>query len=227
MDESMLLNGVLRGVLGGGGRRSSRRALRYLTGNSGSFWSNPTTLLTAAGVAWGIFESMQNNGTFGAGAPGSVASVGGSGLGSTAATSSAGVAMPPLPVASTSGPAAGVSSDALRLVRLAISAAGADGAVSDVERTAILEQAKAAGASDVVEFELRYPKPLAEIVAGVSDPAQRATLYVLAFTIVRGDEQPGGAERIYLAQLANLLGLDPATVQQLEQNAGQRIDAAA
>jgi uncharacterized membrane protein YebE (DUF533 family) len=48
---------------------------------------------------------------------------------------------------------------------------------------------------------------------------------VLAFGIVRGDEQPTGAERIYLAKLAHLLGLDPGTVQQLEQNAAARIDA--
>ena len=45
-------------------------------------------------------------------------------------------------------------------------------------------------------------------MSGVSEPAQRATLYVLAYSMVRGDEQPTGAERIYLAQLANLLGID-------------------
>ena len=33
-------------------------------------------------------------------------------------------------------------------------------------------------------------------------------MYVLAYSMVRGDEQPSGAERIYLAQLANLLGID-------------------
>jgi uncharacterized membrane protein YebE (DUF533 family) len=48
---------------------------------------------------------------------------------------------------------------------------------------------------------------------------------VLAFGILRGDEQPTGAERIYLAKLAHLLGLDPGTVQQLERNAAKRIDA--
>ena len=45
-----------------------------------------------------------------------------------------------------------------------------------------------------------------DIVSGVEDPAQRATLYGLAFAVVRADEQVGGAERIYLAQLAHLLG---------------------
>ena len=58
MNPDFLINGVLSSVLGGG-RKRSRRALRYLTGSSNSFWTRPTTLLTAAGVAWGIFETMQ------------------------------------------------------------------------------------------------------------------------------------------------------------------------
>jgi len=110
-------------------------------------------------------------------------------------------------------------------VRLAISAANADGSVSDDERAAILEQARSAGVDRIVEQEMAQPRPLAEIVAGVTDDGQRAALYVLAFGILRADEQPSGAERIYLAKLAHLLGLDPKTVQQLEQTAGQRIDA--
>jgi uncharacterized membrane protein YebE (DUF533 family) len=117
-----------------------------------------------------------------------------------------------------------VSDQTLQVVRLAISAAYADGSVSDREKDAILEHARQAGVDRIVEQELAQPRPLAEIVAGVSDGAQKATLYVLAFGILRGDEQPSGAERIYLAKLAHLLGLDPATVQQLEQNAAKRID---
>ena len=209
MDESMLLNGVLRSVLGGR-RRRSRRALGYLTGGGrGSFWTDPTTLLTAAGVAWGIYETMQNS--QGSGASGG--SGGSVGLGST----------PPLP--NVGSQTSAVSPETLRIVRLAISAANADGSVSEVERTAILDQAKSAGVADVVETEMRQPRPLAEIVSGVTDTAQRATMYVLAYSMVRGDEQPSGAERIYLAQLANLLGIDVETVQQLERTAASRIDA--
>ena len=214
MDESMLLNGVLRSVLGGRGRRRSGRALRFLTGSSGSLLTNPNVLLTAAGVAWGIYETLQ-------GTQGSAGSIGSTG--SAGSSGSAGSATPPLP--NPGGLGAVVSNDALRMVRLAISAASADGAVSDAERAAIVEQARAAGVAEIVEPELSQRRPLAEIIAGVSDAGQRATLYVLAFTIIRGDEQPSGAERIYLAQLANLLGLDPQAVQQLEQNAGGRIDA--
>jgi uncharacterized membrane protein YebE (DUF533 family) len=118
-----------------------------------------------------------------------------------------------------------VSPEALRIVRLAISAAYADGSVSDAERAAILDQAKTAGVDGIVEAEMRQPRPLAEIVAGISDVAQRATMYVLAYSMVRGEEQPTGAERIYLAQLATLLGIDVAAVKELEQKAASRIDA--
>ena len=84
--------------------------------------------------------------------------------------------------------------------------------------------ARVAGVGELVETELRQPRPLREIVAGVTDPNERATLYVLAFSVLRGDEQPGGAERIYLAQLANLLGLDPAEADRLEKSAAASID---
>ena len=210
MDESALLNGVLSAVLGGRGRRRrSRRALNYLTGgHRGSFWTSPSTLLTAAGMAWGIYETMQQSGGIG-----SVGSVGSQGSGSVGSQGSGSSGSPH------------VSPEALRIVRLAISAAYADGSVSDTERAAILDQAKTAGVGEIVEVEMQQPRPLAEIVSGVNDAAQRATLYVLAYTMVHGDEQPTGAERIYLAQLANLLGLNVATVQELEQKAASRIDA--
>jgi uncharacterized membrane protein YebE (DUF533 family) len=207
VDESALLNGVLSAVLGGRShRRRSNRALNYLTGgHRGSFWTNPSTLLTAAGVAWGIYETMQQSGIGSTGSPGS---------GSVSAAGSPG-----------SPTANSISPEALRIVRLAISAAYADGSVSDTERAAILDQAKTAGVSGIVDAEMQQPRPLADVVAGVSDAAQRATMYVLAYSMVRGDEQPSGAERIYLAQLANLLGIDVATVQELEQKAASRIDA--
>ena len=215
MDPGFLVNGVLRSVMGGRGK-SSRKAMRYLTRGHGSFLSSPATLLTAAGVAWGIYETMQGRGAD----QGSVGSVGSTGSsGSTSSTGSD--AVPPLP---DSG-AAAAGDEAMRLVRLAISAAHADGAMNERERAAILQQATEAGVGDVVAHEIDRPMPVADLVAGVADPAGRATLYVLAFTILRADEQVTGAERIYLARLAQLLGLDPNTVQQLEKDAGDRIEA--
>jgi uncharacterized membrane protein YebE (DUF533 family) len=213
--NDFLVESVLRGVLGGRPKRS-RKALRYLTGQRGGTFVNAGTLLTAAGVAWGIYETLQDQGGS-LGAPTSTAS------GSTGAAGSAsGVALPPLPNLGATGT---VQDDVTRMVRLAISAGYADGTMTEQERTAILQQATAAGASEMVARELEKPKPLAEIVAGISDPAQRATLYVLAYTILRADEQVTGAERIYLAQLAHLLGLDPPAVQALERDTAKRIDA--
>jgi uncharacterized membrane protein YebE (DUF533 family) len=192
--------------------------MNYLTGGGrGSFWTNPSTLLTAAGMAWGIYETMQQSGTVGSRGSGGSGSSGGLGSAGSQGSGSAG--------SQPTGPPSAVSPEALRIVRLAVSAAYADGSVSDTERAAVLEHAKTAGVGEIVEAEMQSPRPLAEIVSNVSDAAQRATMYVLAYSMVRGDEQPTGAERIYLAQLANLLGLDVATVQQLEDKAAHRIDA--
>jgi uncharacterized membrane protein YebE (DUF533 family) len=211
MDERMLLEGVLRGVLGGR-KKKSRKALKYLTkGRRGSLVT-PNTLLTAAGVAWGIFETLQNQA--GMSVP--------SGAGSTTGTATTTAApLPPLPTVG----GATVAPETLRMIRLAISAGTADGSLGDKERAAVVEQARGAGAEHVVEAELARSRPLAEIVVGVSNPADRATLYVLAFGIIRADESVSGAERIYLAQLAHLLGLDPETVTRLEQEAAARIDS--
>ena len=210
MNPDFLINGVLSSVLGGG-RKRSRRSRRFLNG-AGSIWTRPTTLLTAAGVAWGIYETLQNSG-------GQSPAVGGS---SPASPAMGSASLPPLPGESN---VVDEDVDALRIVRLAISAANADGVMTEKERAVVLQEAQSADVRDVVERELNHRRPLAEIIAGVTDQAERATLYVLAFTVLRADEQVTGAERIYLAQLAHLLDLDPATVQKLEKNVGERIDA--
>ena len=129
MNPDFLIRGVLSSVLGGG-RKRSRRALRYLNGG-GSIWSHPTTLLTAAGVAWGIFETLQQRGD---------SRVGG------APASAAPAGLPPLPGL----PATDVDSEALRVVQLAISAANADGVMSEKERAAVLRQAQSAGVGEIV-----------------------------------------------------------------------------
>jgi len=63
------------------------------------------------------------------------------------------------------------------------------------------------------------------IVTGITENQHKRDLYILAYTIVRADEHVSGAERVYLAQLAHQLGLDPATVSHLEAETGARIDA--
>jgi uncharacterized membrane protein YebE (DUF533 family) len=220
-DPDDLVSGVLRGVLGGR-RKRSKKALKYLTRTGGGIMSNPNALLTVAGVAWGIFESLQNSGTtspsgFGVPtpAPGQPIPGGASPIGAQN--------VPPLP--NIPGVAAAVSPDALRMVRLAIAAASSDGTLGDDDRAKIVQQARSANAEHIIEYELQNRRPISEIVAGITDPAQRATLYVLAFGIIRADETVSGAERIFLAQLANQLGLDPATVSKLESDAAARIDS--
>lgn len=186
MTPEDLIGALLRGAVGGRGKRS-RGATRFLTGGRGSL-INASTLLTAAGLAWGAYE---------------------------AATSP-----PPLPVS-------GLPPDVLRLVRLAIAAARADGRLTDEERASIVAQARSVGAEAIVEREIQTPRPLAEIVAGVTDSNTREQLYVLAFTVVRADEGVSGGERIFLAQLAHALGLNPEATARLETAAARGIDAAA
>jgi len=218
MDESVLFNGVMQAVLGGR-RRRGRKAMGFLGSAGSALLSNPTALLGAAGVAWGIFETLQGNSQGQTATGGAGLNTSGAGLNSAPAP-----ATPPLPAV---GAVAAPMTDATRMVRLALSASQADGALSAAERATVMARAQEAGLADLVDRELQQPRPLAEIVAGVNDPTQRATLYSLAFAVVRADEQVGGAERIYLAQLANLLGLDPAAVQKLEASAATQIDATA
>ena len=225
MLPGLVIDSVLSGIFGGR-RKPGRRALRYLTrGTGGSLWSNPQTILTAAGLAWGVYETMQAGSA--APTPGSTTVTDTGSFASPASASPGGAPPPVRAVANADGSAAATTppaDDTMRLVRLAVSAAHADGTLGDQERSAVIEQSKRAGVGDLIERELQSPRPLKEIVAGVSDPAAAATLYTLAFSIVRADEQVSGSERIYLAQLAHLLRLDPDHVQALENGAANRID---
>ena len=124
MNPDFLIKGVLSSVLGGG-RKRSRRSLRFLNGG-GSMWTRPTTLLTAAGVAWGIYETLQRSGS-------QSPAVGGSSPASPAMGSGT---LPPLPGES----AAGEDREALRIVRRALSAANADGVRREKARAGVREE---------------------------------------------------------------------------------------
>jgi uncharacterized membrane protein YebE (DUF533 family) len=210
VDNSEILSMFLRGALGSRGRKRARRAANFLSGKRG--FLTASTLLGAAGVAWGIYDSLQT--------------------GATGAVGASGALPPPIPAtavtaatAPVSGEDRGLPLEVLRVVRLAVSAARADGALLPAERALILSHAREAGVETVVEDELSTSRPLAEIVSGVTDDQKRRDLYVLAYTIIRADENVTGAERVYLAQLAHQLGLNAATVAQLEQATAAKIDA--
>ncbi len=206
-----MLSILLGGALGRSGRKRASRAASFLNGKGG--FLTASTLMAAAGVLWGIYDSVQASNT-----------------------SAMPPAMPPVPAAPPVAPGApapagvltgaeSLPADILRVVRLAVSAARADGTLSAGERNIIRERAQAAGLESIVDVELGVTRPLADIVGGVTDPAVKRDLYILAFTIVRADESVSGAERVYLAQLAYQLGLSTETVGQLEAETASKIDA--
>jgi uncharacterized membrane protein YebE (DUF533 family) len=210
LEAEDILNGIVRGALGGR-RKSWRRAGRAVSGGG---LINASTLLAAAGVAWGLYETWQGQ-----------QAAGGSPSGAPAAATP--TSLPPPQPAGTA-PAApdedGVPAPIAGLLRLMISAARADGELGPSERERILTEAREVGAEALVLKELDAPRPLSELVAGVTDPELKEQLYTLAFVIVRADESVTGGERIYLAQLGNRLGLDTAAVARLESAAAARID---
>ena len=216
MDPADLLGALVRGAMKTKPHRKSGKALRYLTGGGRGSFVNASTMLAAAGVAWGLYETWQQGQGQGASAPAPPAPAG-----------ARPVMPPPIPGAAPVNPApppADIPPAVLRIVQVTIAAARADGALGAAERESILEQARAAGAGAIVERELEVARPLAQIVAGVSDAREKEELYVLAFAIVRADESLTGAERIFLAQLAALLGLSAETRDRLEQDAARGID---
>jgi uncharacterized membrane protein YebE (DUF533 family) len=207
----------LTGAIGSRGRKRARKAAQFLSGHKG--FLTASTILGAAGVAWGIYETLQAGSAVGASAAGGDAGVGA--LPAVAGSApGAAVSVPPLPTDDRR-----FSADVLRVVRLAVSAARADGTLLPAERALILSHAREAGVESIVELELATPRPLSEIVSGIADDQRKRDLYVLAFTIVRADESVSGAERVYLAQLAHQLGLDAATVATLEKETAAKIDA--
>jgi uncharacterized membrane protein YebE (DUF533 family) len=219
LDTEDVLDGLIRGALSGRKKswKGAGRAVR------GSGLINAQTLLAAAGVAWGLYETWQGQQAQPAAAPG------GATLPGTPTASGPLAAPPPLPGAAAPSPPAeehGFPAPVLQLMRLMVSAARADGELGPQERERILAEAREVGAETLVLREIESPRPLAEIVAGVTDPQFKEQLYTLAFTIVRADEAVTGSERIYLAQLANRLALDAAAVSRIEAEAAARIDAA-
>jgi uncharacterized membrane protein YebE (DUF533 family) len=216
VDVEDMLGVFVRAALGHSGRKRARKAADFLGGNRG--FLTASTLLAGVGIAWGIYDSVKGQNSGAAGATGAA--------GLPAEALAKAVAVPHVPPVPPVPGAEAMPDDVLRIIRLAVSAARADGTLSAAERALILGHARDAGFESLVEVELAAPHPLSAIVAGVDDPQRREDLYVLAFTIVRADEGITGAERIYLAQLAHQLGLDAAAVARIEQDTAAKIDAA-
>jgi len=215
MNPNMIIGEVISSALGvRHGRRHRHHPFDVIIGGH-PWWLNGGTLLTALGIAWGMLDtanaapaaSRPSTGTTSAPQPGAAATAG-------AQAATAAPAVPPVPI------------DVARVIRLTVSAARADGVLTDIEQDAIRTRARAVGAEALVDEELKTPTPLSRLVAGV--PAtSRNELYTLAFAIVHADGVVAGAERIYLAQLAHALGLSAEESAALEQTAAERLAAAA
>lgn len=203
MNPEDLIGSLLRGALSGRRKRHRRAASAFGLGGS---HLGLRAIAGAAAVAWGLYEASQNK--------------------AAAAAAPRPAPTPATPPATPPRAVAGVPVEVARAIRLLISAARADGDLAPAEGQNIARLASEGGpaAEALVRAELDDPRPLAEIVAGVADPGQKAELYTMAFTLLRADETVSGAERIYLAQLAHLLGLDAATAARLEAEAAASID---
>jgi hypothetical protein len=213
-------------------------AMRYVLGGGGGAGK----ALLLGGVAYALLESLSKGSGTGVGSalPQSP-SAGGVPAGSAldrslvvppplpkavASASSARAAIPPpLPAAATraeEGPPTAdqaIPPELLRVIRLSISAAQADGVLTSAERQAILSQARAVGAEAAIARDLLAPAPPAEILPGVADSTQRRQLYTIAFAIVRADEDVTPLERRYLDEVARALDLDANTTAALEAEA--------
>ena len=103
---------------------------------------------------------------------------------------------------------AAVGEKALQLIRAMIAAAKADGQIDAEERGRILGKLREAGADAealaFVEQEMQRPLDVEAVVAGVTDEQTAAEVFLASMFAINVDTS---AEKAYLAQLADRLGL--------------------
>lgn len=224
-DLSQLLSSVAGDAMGLRHKRG-RRARGFLGGGSRSFLST-SSLLGLAGLAVGAYQIFKDKSGSSAGTPPPVqpgtrvVDSSGREFQEFAPRASVG-SVPPLP--SRSARAVPVPDMPLRAMRVMIAAARCDGQLGEEELGQLMSRAKDAGLEAQMRAEWQTPRPLAEICAGIADPAQQRDLYVLAFAVLRADEEVSGAERVFLAQLAARLGLSQDKVEAIEAETARRID---
>ncbi len=97
---------------------------------------------------------------------------------------------------------------ALCLIRVMIAAAHADGHLDEAEEKAILDRLQGAECESEEKMfliqELHQPKDVAELAAGIQDPAQAQMIYAMAVAAIEVDTT---AERTWLDELGTRLGL--------------------
>jgi uncharacterized membrane protein YebE (DUF533 family) len=107
------------------------------------------------------------------------------------------------------------------ILKAMINAAKADGQIDVAEQQRILGKLEEVGvdaeALEWVRAEMRQPFDLAGLLRGVSTPQEAAEVYAASLLAIEVDTP---AERRYLHQLAQGLGLDEGAVQRLHLTLG-------
>lgn len=97
---------------------------------------------------------------------------------------------------------------AVRLIRIMVAAAHADGTMDAAEERAVLDKMRGADLSQEEKLfllnELHQPRSLEELTAGITDPSVAKTMYMLAVATIAIDTE---IERAWLNELAGLLGI--------------------
>ena len=237
MDPEQIIGQLIGGFLGGKTKRSrggfglSNLGLgmgRSAYGRSGGA-VNAGTLLTVGGLIWGALETMQQqgsaSGSTGAAVPAAPSLPGHAPARGVLAPDPPGLVVPPplppipgaTPTSTDAGASVPVPPPLLPLVQLAVSAARADGDMSEDEVAVIRRRAGELGAESLVENELQQRRPLETIAQVFTTPEQRQLAYALAYAVVHGEDDVSTGERMYLTQLQRLLRLDYGDVERIER----------
>lgn len=223
------MNQTLSGQLGGKQRKHSRPSaglgglgslLGGTTGSGGSRGGLSTATkakigLGALGVAIAAYEHYKSKNAAPA-SPGAPMP----GHGHIPPPPPSAASTPPPPPAMPTPAAAEPAAEAMHLLRAMVCAANADGLIDADERQRILGSARDAGLDaediDTLEGELAAPLTVAQLVARTR-PAQREQVYVASVIAIGRDTE---IEVRYLDDLAQRLGLDNATREQLHSELG-------
>lgn len=234
MDPEQIIGQLIGGFLGG--KRTRRRGGLSLPGLASSYGSrgrgsgllNAGTLLTVGGLIWGALETMQQGNARATPSPAPVPPANpqaGTMRGALSSDTPGTVTPPPLPPipgatpapTSSAAPPLPVSPTLLPLVQLAVSAARADGELSEEEIATIRSRATELGAGALVDAELQARRPLETITSAFTTPDQRQFAYALAYAVVHGQDDVSPGERMYLTQLSRLLALPGEDVERIER----------
>lgn len=231
INPEKLLGQLVGGMLGKQGKKGKKGRndlMSSLTSGAG--------LMTAIGLAVGAYEVLKDKKTGGMAMPGASSSPPPPPL-----PSAGQAAFPPPPVppahhtstpSTTAGPvipsaSASESGElaaeeiARRMIQVMAAAANADGMMDEREEQAILDRLRGLDISQEERLylldELHHPKNVATLVAGISNPATARAMYTLACATIEIDTE---AERAWLDDLANGLGLSPAVQKFIEEQNG-------